>query len=309
MITILMATYNGGQYIGEQLDSLLTQTISNINIVVRDDGSTDDTWHILNDYYSRARDKITLIKSDINSGGAKHNFLRLMVDFKDDYIMLCDQDDVWLPDKVEKTLAEMKRLEELHGVDCPLLVHTDLHVVDNGLKTISPSFKAAMNADYTKTSLNEQLIQNTLTGCTCMYNRALAKTIRRVPDGYVVMHDWYLMLIASAFGVISHVNEATILYRQHEANAVGAKDVRTLGYKLNRILNLGEVREAVNISYKQAETFFNEFYNLLTPEQVALVRAYIKIPSLAKFARWRTARRLGVMKSGLSRRIAHFIVI
>ena len=309
MIIILMATYNGERYLGEQLDSLMDQTVHDLHIIIRDDCSIDGTWDILQAYQKKAHSKITLFRNDRNSGSAKYNFLRLMADFREDYLMLCDQDDIWLPDKVEKTLAEMKRLEMRYGAEHPLLVHTDLRVVDNALKTMFPSFRVAMHADYTKTTLNQQLIQNTLTGCTCMYNRSLAEYIQRVPEGYVVMHDWYLMLIAAAFGTIGHVDEPTILYRQHGANAIGAKDVRTLRYKINRFLHLAEVREAVNLSYRQAETFLQEFCHRLAPEQTALLRAYCQIPSLPKLARWRTAHDLGTMKNGVSRQIAHFIVI
>lgn len=309
MILILMATYNGEQYLREQLDSLMDQTVRDLHIVIRDDCSTDSTWGILQAYQKESHGKITLLRNKRNSGSAKYNFLQLMADFQENYLMLCDQDDIWLPDKVEKTLAEMKRLEMRYGADRPVLVHTDLRVVDNALETISPSFRVAMHADYTKTTLNQQLIQNTLTGCTCMYNRALAEYLRHVPEGYVVMHDWYLMLVAAAFGFIGHVDEPTILYRQHGANVIGAKNVRTLRYKINRFMHLSEVREAVDLSYRQAETFLQEFCCCLTPEQTALVRAYCEIPSLPKLARWQAAQALGTMKNGISRQIAHFIVI
>ena len=102
--------------------------------------------------------------------------------------MLCDQDDVWNRDKVERSLKKVIQLESLHGKATPVLVHTDLCVTDAHLNVTNASFKKTMNADYRKTALNYVLIQNIVTGCTAIYNRALSQKIRSIPD-YMIMHD------------------------------------------------------------------------------------------------------------------------
>ena len=308
MISILLASYNGEKYIAEQLESLLSQTMQDFKLIICDDGSTDDTFSIAADYAQKYPCKITAVQNKENSGGAKHSFLRMMIDHKDDYVMLCDQDDIWLPNKIELTLERMQGLERDIGACTPILVHTDLRVVNENLETISPSFKAAMNANYGKTELRNQIIQNTLTGCTVMYNRALADLITEPPK-FMVMHDWWLMLIASAFGEISALDAQTVLYRQHGRNEIGAKDVRTLRYKIKKLLHHAEIKNALSETYEQAQGFYDIYRDMLTKDQAELLRAYCDIPNHSKFVRWATICRLGVLKNGLFRKIAHFIFI
>jgi glycosyltransferase involved in cell wall biosynthesis len=308
MISILLASYNGERFIAEQIESLLNQTAQDFRVYICDDKSTDSTWAILRGYAEKHADTLFISQNEANSGGAKYNIFGMMARHKDDYLMLCDQDDVWMPDKVERTLARMKEGEAEYGAGTPLLVYTDLRVVDENLETISPSFKEAMNADYHKTQFRHQIIQNTLTGCTAMYNRALANLIGEAPP-YMVMHDWWLMLVASAFGKIAPLDEQTVLYRQHGKNEIGAKDVRTLRYKLHKILHYQEVKEALRDTYRQAESFLSVYESLLTPAQKKLLTAYCDIPNHCKPVRWIIFCRLGVHKHGIARKIAQLIYI
>jgi glycosyltransferase involved in cell wall biosynthesis len=309
MISILMTAYNGEEYIGLQIESLLAQSFGDFTLYIRDDCSTDRTWEIINGYAKSHGDKIKAIKSEKNTGSAKHNFYTLMSQIRDDYLMLCDQDDIWLPYKIEQTLACMHRLEEEHGKALPLLVHTDLRVVDGGLNVISPSFKRAMNANYSRTELRDQVIQNTLTGCTCMYNRALAELITQPEPKYMVMHDWWLILTASAFGKVGHLDVQTVLYRQHGSNEIGAKNVRTITYKLDRLLHGEEVRQAISITYRQAESFLAYYGHRLTPAQQELLAEYCRIPAMNKLDRWRSIIKLRTFKNGFSRNVAYFLFV
>jgi len=309
MLSILMTTYNGEKYLTEQVESILSQSISDLVLYIQDDCSTDNTWELLQELAQREPNRIILSKTEKNTGGTKYNFYDLMSRIRDDYIMLCDQDDVWLPEKIEKTLAKMRELETEYGKDEPLLVHTDLIVVDGNLKQINPSFKAAMNANYNRTRLQDQLIQNTLTGCTALYNRALAKLILPQIPNYMVMHDWWLMLVAAAFGHIDHIEDQTILYRQHGNNEIGAKDVRTLKYKWSRLSNSQQLKQSIVITYQQADSFLQLYRERLTAEQVSLVEKYSQIPTKNKINRWFAVLRLGTFKNGLTRNIAYFIFL
>jgi len=308
MIAILLASYNGEQFIAEQIKSLLAQTVQDFKIYINDDKSTDATWKIVSDFAKENPDKIVIYQNEVNSGAAEHNFINMMIKCKDDYIMLCDQDDVWLPNKIELTFSKMKTMEAEFGKDTPLLVHTDLTVVDENLEIVSPSFKAAMNANYGKMKLRNQIIQNTLTGCTVMYNKALASLITDIPQ-YMVMHDWWLMLCAAAFGKIAALDEQTILYRQHRKNEVGAKDVRTLSYKFKRFFNYSEIKTALNITYMQAQSFYTMFEGKLSDSQKKLLTAYCDIPNHNKFVRAYKIWHLGTLKNGFSRRVAQFMFI
>jgi len=303
-----MATYNGEKYLHEQIDSLLAQTFQDFVIYISDDASTDNTWDILNSYAKQYPEKIILFQKEINSGSSKHNFFDMMINVKDDYVMLCDQDDVWLPGKVEDAYNAVKAAEAKYGQCTPLVIHTDLIVVNKNLEIISPSFRLAMNSNFCRIQLKDQIIQNTLTGCTAMYNRSLAELIQKKPE-FMVMHDWWLMLIAAAFGKIEPLYQQTVLYRQHDKNVVGAKNVRTFSYKFNKLLNYKEIKAALAQTYMQAQNFLDVYGNKLSGEQIALLEAYCLVPNMSKFMRWYTVCRLGVLKNGVARKIAGFIFI
>jgi len=307
MISILMATYNGEKYIEEQLESLFTQTNTDFILYIQDDASTDSTWKILNRFYEKYPEKIRLSQLEKNTGNAKFNFLELMARVQDDYIMLCDQDDVWLPTKIEETLAKMKEMETEYP-NQPIIVHTDLTVVDKDLNIISPSFKYAMESDFTRNAFPQLLIQNILTGCTCMYNRRLSEYLVRKPN-YCIMHDWWLMLIASAFGKIGHIDKPTILYRQHGENSVGAQNFRTLAYVLERVRKGNEIKKAILITFSQAESILEVFNDLLPDKYKQMARQYCAIPKMNKLKRWHTVYTMKALKIGIVRNIAYFLYI
>jgi glycosyltransferase involved in cell wall biosynthesis len=294
--------------VAKQLDSLLGQTRNDFIIRIRDDCSTDSTWEIIRSYESRYPGRISAVKADRNSGGAKHNFISMMADTKDDYVMLCDQDDVWLPDKVEKTIAKIKAMEAEWGKETPLLVHTDLMVVNRNLGVISPSFRVVMNVGHDRTELRHLVIQNTITGCTAGYNRALAEFIM-VEPAFMVMHDWWLGLVAAAFGRIGYLDEQTILYRQHGGNEIGAKDMRTIAYKLYRLTHGEEVCKALTQTYKQAESFLQIYSEKLEPNQIELLRIYCKVPKMNKWRRIIAIYKLGTLKYGISRKIGQLLFV
>jgi glycosyltransferase involved in cell wall biosynthesis len=303
-----MASYNGERYIAQQLDSLLSQTSNDFTLYISDDCSTDSTWEIIRTYERKFPGKIIAARNTGNSGSAKHNFISMMIEKKDDYVLLCDQDDVWLPRKIEKTILKLQRMEARYGRETPLLVHSDLTVVDENLAVITSSFREAMKVGYNRTALRHFLIQNIITGCTAAYNRALAELIMAVP-GYLVMHDWWLGLIAAAFGKIEYLHEQTVLYRQHGNNEIGARDVRTLSYKVNKLLHGNEVRKAINSTYTQAASFLKMYFDILNDGQKTLLSEYISIPAKNKIMRCLTIIKLGSVKYGLERKIANFLFL
>jgi glycosyltransferase involved in cell wall biosynthesis len=119
--------------------SLFGQTCQGFTILVSDDRSTDSTLDIIADYQRRYPGRITMLEPDQRLGGPLANFSRLIDHLKADYAFLCDHDDVWLPNKIALCLEEIRSLEARHGSSTPLLVHTDLTVVDSDLEIISPS--------------------------------------------------------------------------------------------------------------------------------------------------------------------------
>ena len=160
-IDILLATYNGETFLEEQIDSLLAQSHHGWRLLVRDDGSSDGTREILENYRSRHPDLIIIIPSDGQNLGVCGNFSHLLEQTDAPYVMFCDQDDVWHHDKIETTLTKMRELERQHGESAPLLIHTDLMVVDAQLTVIGESLWRYQNTEPKRlTKLNRVLMQN-----------------------------------------------------------------------------------------------------------------------------------------------------
>jgi glycosyltransferase involved in cell wall biosynthesis len=221
-IDILLATYNGGKYLREQLDSILTQSHCDWRLIIRDDCSTDDSLTIINEYLTNHPDKIILMGNSGENIGVVRNFSQLLDNATADYVMFCDQDDIWLPHKIAVTFDKMLEMEKRFGGNEPLLVFTDLTVVDeDGITVRADSVWKYQQLDPGNvTSLNRLLQQNIPTGCTVMINRALCKKASPIP-AEAAMHDWWLTLVAAVFGKIAYLPVATVRYRQHGMNVCG----------------------------------------------------------------------------------------
>ena len=230
-VYILLATYNGEKYLKHQIDSLLRQTHIDWILWIHDDNSNDNTVNIIIDYTKNYPGKIKLLDDNISTGGAKENFIYLLnnIDANYDYIMFCDQDDIWFENKIEFTLSKMKEVEVSNPTK-PVIIHTDLKVVDSDLSAISESFFIYQNIkpDWSK-EFDMSLVQNSITGCTMMINKK-AKEIS-LPIGInAIMHDWWILLrVLQNNGVVEFIEDTTILYRQHALNDVGAKGFSYLG--------------------------------------------------------------------------------
>lgn len=220
---VVIATFNGEQYIAEQIESIQAQSVTDWRLLVRDDGSTDRTLEIVDSY--RAKDnRIEILPSD-SPAGIVGNFSCLFDAARAkgaEYLFPCDQDDVWLPCKIERMLDEMTRLENQSGKTMPLLVHSDLEVVDASLKPIAGSFMRYQGLAHEPNGLRHLMISNFVTGCASILNRPLIELALPIPNQAIV-HDWWIALCAASGGQISFIGESLVKYRQHGANAIGAK--------------------------------------------------------------------------------------
>lgn len=221
-IDILLAVYNGEKFINQQLDSLLNQRSPvAYRILVADDGSSDASPEILKRYASLHHNIVLLIDAQLNLG-AVGRFSWLAEQSTAPYIMFCDQDDVWMPQKLEQTFAAMQAAEEKNpGI--PLLIHTDLQVVDWEMNEAAPSFIELRGIDPNP-PMRRLLVENPVTGCTVLINRPLLHLALPFPSN-VYMHDWWLALLAKSCGKLIYLPKVTIKYRQHATNSVGIRRV------------------------------------------------------------------------------------
>ena len=311
MIDILMATYNGEKYLCEQLDSILRQSNKNWRLIIRDDCSTDNTVTIIQEYQAQYPDKVVLIQADSPSGSAQNNFFQLIKYWQQhgdaNYIMFADQDDVWMQNKIQRTLHHMQMLEQHYGRNIPLLVHTDLMVVDTELNVINPSMFAMQNMDANRNQLNHILVQNIVTGCTMMVNKPLLDMVAEIPQ-HAIMHDMWLALIAAAFGQIDFVDEAAILYRQHGNNANGAKNVRTLRYFLWKLIGAKEIHHGLIKQYRQADELLNLYGTMLDEQQQNMLQAYGAMESYNIMQKYRVLKNYKLYKKGLIRKLGQILI-
>lgn len=273
-VEVLLATYNGERFLREQVDSILGQSYADVRVTARDDGSADGTVAILEEYERRFPGRFRVVRDAASArGGAKWNFIRLLELSTAPYVCLADQDDVWKRDKVRDSMGAMMELRERHGDDVPLLVFSDLEVVDDELRPIHPSFWTVTRiAPGNIHRLQRLVTQNVLTGCTAMLNRRLAKLAVRMPED-VFMHDGWIAVIASAMGAAAYLNEPTVLYRQHERNVVGVQKPKPAALVPRwRFHDLR--REQWERSEQQAAALLRTMRDELPERSVRLLEAY-----------------------------------
>lgn len=303
-VSIVMATYNGASYIEEQIESLFKNTYTNWILEVSDDGSTDKTLSILQKYQEKYPDKI-LISKNYEQLGSTRNFLEGAVRAKGNYVMFCDQDDVWLPEKIETTLAFMKEREKIAG-NVPVAVFTDARPVDAVLRTLHDSFFGYNVLDVTKTDLPHLLMENKVIGCTTMVNRKLIEYIIDFPN-CARQHDWWIALIASVFGDLAYLDEVTMLYRQHGKNAVGTQSF--LSYLWSRMKDLKAQHGILIKTEKQAWEFYEIYKEYILEEQAQILQDFAYIHGQNFIERRDRLFRYGFWKTGKARNIGVFFLI
>lgn len=233
-IDILLATYNGEKYIREQIDSILNQTYKNIKLIISDDCSSDNTVNILKEYKQKD-DRIEVYEQQQNLGVVK-NIEFLLKQVKNNYYMLSDQDDIWLPEKVEKSFKRL--IEEKSD-----LVFGDLEVVDKNLNTMYASFGDFMllNRKINKYINTDKLnyLYNCVTGCTILAKKeTLAQIIPLPNNSKYLIHDHWIGLMVSIYGKVAYIPEKYIKYRQHGNNQVGTEKISHGFKKIEQVREL-----------------------------------------------------------------------
>lgn len=214
-VLILLSTYNGREFLKDQLDSILHQKYSQIRILIRDDGSTDSTMEILSKYKAAYPDKIDLIEGE-NIGWKKSFFelLRLANEkYKEyDFFAFSDQDDIWLPDKIEKAISELIKLPQGPNLYC-----SNQYYYKNGYNF------GLIRKKKSESSYKSCLVKNNATGCTIVFNKKLLNLISYEFPSVDIAHDYWLYMVAVLCGHVYIDDNGYILYRQHDNNQIGSK--------------------------------------------------------------------------------------
>ncbi len=292
-ICVLLATYNGEKFIDEQLASLFSQTVLPNKIFISDDNSTDSTSSLVESWQKQYPNIIELHGNISGWHGHVGNFAYLCELAKKsqcEYFLFCDQDDVWYPNKIEELLRKCHSIEQISKIadkTRAVLVHSDLEIVDEQLNTRALSFfKDQKLPDSNLHSMPKLLIQNVVTGCTTLFNRALLEAATPLPKE-VIVHDWWFAIVADLEGVTAFVDSPLVKYRQHDNNSIGAVKNE------NRIQLYIKAFKHLKLSFLQAKTLnklygdskvneirdFVSFYKQPFGKQKALVQRLVNNPN------------------------------
>lgn len=235
-IAILLATYNVGnkEFLLEQLKSIEKQTYTDFICFIHDDGSTDGTEKIAKVFCDEYAEHFVYMGNN-GTGGAKNNFMYMLSCIEADYYMFSDQDDVWFPDKIERTY-DLMLTEERKNKKTPICVYSDLTVVDQNLNVLNHSF-FTYSSNPNKNSLHYLLHYNVAAGCTIMINKSLRKEAIRVDIiNDMFMHDWYLVALSKCIGNLIYLDKPLMYYRQHSDNTLGVKKKLSTLEKIKKYL-------------------------------------------------------------------------
>lgn len=284
-VQILLATYNGERFLRAQLDSLFTQSFQEFTLLARDDGSTDNTLQIIDEYIEKYPSKISLIKDDKKNVGATQNFGILLENATADYIFFCDQDDVWINTKIENSLQKIQILEQTDKQK-PCLVFSDMKWIDEQGNTINESLWKQYKLHPNYFTLNRLLIQNIPHGCTMLINKSLRDLAFPIPKE-AILHDHWIALLAAAAGKWDAIQTPTVLLRFHAQNATQFN--HTLMDKLKRFttnfLSKEQYEYFIKIRVNQAKALKERTANNISEQQSDLIDKFILLEKTNGFRR------------------------
>ena len=264
-IDILLAAYNGEKFIAEQIDSILGQTFQDFRLLIRDDGSSDNTPAIIEEYARKFPGKIEIVHDDVLCKNPYKNFMELLKHAKADYVMFSDQDDVWLPYKIQVSLWHIKDAER-RNPGLPVYVFSGLHVVDENLQSMNRFIILSVDRTEYKRFTN-LLMSNIVPGCTSIFNKALYSKSKGYTDGIPFGHDSFLSALTATCGVLEHIPAAMILYRQHKNNKSGYMGVGGgHGYFVSWLIKLRKLRYS-GVRMK-CEFLRKNYSDIISPEKM-----------------------------------------
>ena len=265
-----MSTYNGDQYLKEQIESIEKQTNHDWHLYIRDDGSKDNTVTI-EQHYADQDPRINLVDQESSNKGVIGSFMRLLQLVDADYYMFADQDDYWHADKVQRTVELMQANEKAH---LPICVHTELQNTDALLNPLGLLKNGQVWTDF-----KHFCFGNCVTGCTMMINKPLKEllSIDSLNLRNIIMHDWWFTLVAAAFGKVVYDPTPTIDYRQHGTNVVGGQDTQSMKALVNRSLHMDHEIRGLADMLTQMREFKREYGGMLSGENAAFLNAYTRL--------------------------------
>jgi len=304
-VGVILTSYNGSEYIKEQIVSIVQNKYQDFHLYIFDDGSTDSTLEIA-EMCQRAYPNRMSIYQNPKNLGVVLNFLEAARRVPERYVMFADQDDVWFPEKIGDSVRAMERMTAKYGEEEPILVFSDAKVTDEKLNVTAESFHKSNHLNLHHIDLSHLLMENKMMGCTMMMNRPLLNYLVDLPE-HAKWHDWWLGLLAADFGRIGYMHWQTMYYRQHGNNTLGSYTFA--GYVKNRLSSLERQKEAIQENYRQAEELLKKYGAEMPAANRAIVTRFVGMQRQRWLARRVTAVTGGYMKSGLIRNLGLLLIL
>jgi len=302
---VILATFNGERYILDQLTSIAAQTIQPEKLIVSDDLSTDSTLTIIHAWAMSSSIEVKILPPATKRLGSCKNFERLLVASSSEYVMFADQDDMWAPSKAEELFLSLKSLGNSDFTNKPLLVHSDLTVVNSDASLIAGSFLKYQKIFPHRNHWLSIGVQNIVTGCASVVNRKCIQLALPFPPN-VIMHDWWLALVASKNGTVIFSPASLVYYRQHPKNLIGAKGfVAQSKHRLTQLFKGGSLKQLIAKPILQIIDCNNRF-----PSGSQTFDMHINnLVSSTSLIRLRSAYYLKLAKHGIIRTLVYYFLL
>lgn len=268
-VDILLASYNGDRYIEAQILSIISQSFKDWNLIIHDDGSSDNTIVIIKNMM-RMDDRIKLIEDGVRCGTAAGNFMHLLKYSTSSYCMFCDQDDIWFDNKIEIMLTAMRK----HSEDIPLVIYSNSYVW-------SPNLGITGKATFTYPENMQQFLflNSGMQGCVSIFNKRMKEYLLDWKYS-CAMHDHLLHLFGLALGKVEYLHLPLMLYRQHDYNVTGYTAVTKNNFK--RIFINNTLPVVSREHYSVINDFYNGYLNQISSSDVKLISDFLSFPSKGK---------------------------
>lgn len=258
-VVILLSTYNGEKYIKEQIDSILNQTYSNIQLIVRDDGSCDNTISILKQY--EAKKKLILYVG--KNKGFVNSFFELLKKEDSNYYAFADQDDIWKQDKIERAIEALEK----ENPNIPLLYCSNYTICDNN-GNIKGKHRRVKNISF-----ENSLVECIAPGMTMVINKKASELILSKKYDECYYHDWWMYMVCVSFGKVIYDNYESVIYRRHN-NVETKKEQNWFKIQIWRVKQIFSNNYFKKVK-KQIKSFYNEYEEQLQDEQIKIIKLFI----------------------------------
>ena len=293
MIAILMSTYNGKAYLQEQLRSVLEQTVSDFLLLIRDDGSSDGTPDLLREI-SDPRVRL-ILGENLGPAGSFFALLEAARQENADFVFFCDQDDIWMPDKLERFLAEMGKCPA-----GPALVFSDFAMIDGSGSVTGDSYTAMaqLRIPADGNFFPKLLAQPYVFGCASVLNRELLELVKDPPAG-IEMYDCWIALVASLLGTVRYLPQSTIYHRFHSSNATGRSGMNSLAARVRRVTqNFQKQAENTALRLRQAQLLLDRYGDFLSDAQRKMLLELAKAGKTGGLSPVKTLKKYDVSRGG-----------